>query len=200
MERDKCIRVRFTCTQGDCLLELRDVVAFLNSFVFSHVAIRSMCCCCTAFLVLLLVLRGPCSVPQMQHCFRSEALLSILPIRGLPCKLAHGLMVLRGLISPGPNGVSLRFHFCPDGFRVVKSTCVFGCNLACFFDSSMLHLCISEHAETWAPGRLTPSISLQLTLSLPGVAQSSCSKLLLLHLAQVVLAAAPLQHGVIRKL
>lgn len=51
-------------------------------------------------------------------------------------------VVLRGLISPGPNGVSLRFHFCPDGFRVIKSTCVFGSFSGVFlrfFNAAFMH-------------------------------------------------------------
>jgi len=149
MERDKCIRVRFTCTQGDSLLELRDV-AFLNSFVFSHVAIRSMCCCCTAFLVLLLVLRGPCSVPQMQHCFRSEALLSILPIRGLPCKLAHATCALAWTNFPGAQWGFAAFSFLPG--RVSRDQ-----EYMCFWQffwrvSSILQCCIYAFRSTPKPG------------------------------------------------
>lgn len=65
------------------------------------------------FLVLLLVLRWPCSVPQMQHCFRSEALLSILPIRGLPCKLAHGTCGLAWTNFPGAQWGFAAFSVLP---------------------------------------------------------------------------------------
>lgn len=95
------------------------------------------------FLVLLLVLRGPCSVPQMQHCFRSEALLSILPIRGLSCKLAHAKCGLVWTNFPGAQWGFAAFSFLPGWVsRDQEYMCFWQKILACFFDSSMLHLCI----------------------------------------------------------